>query len=144
MVDGKALLGCRVPVVVASPFSAGNPTKPRVDSLVYDHTSVLKLIEWRFGLEPLTRRDASNDVANLAHALDFENPNFNPPSLPVASAPTPTPCGLLSVLPLDETTRSLAGKENESYDFYTLLASERTQGWPIPAETKAKIRSPNL
>ncbi|HZD76731.1 MAG TPA: alkaline phosphatase family protein [Acidobacteriaceae bacterium] len=144
LVDGKALLGCRVPVVVASPFSAGDPTKPRVDSLIYDHTSVLKLIEWRFGLEPLTRRDTSNDVANLAHALDFENPNFNPPSLPIVSAPSPTPCGLLSVLPLDETTRSLAGKENESYDFYTLLASERTEGWPIPAETKAKIRSPNL
>jgi phospholipase C len=142
LVDGKALLGCRVPVVIASPFSAGTPSAPRVNSLIYDHTSVLKLIEWRFGLQPLTRRDASNDVANLAYALDFENPNFDPPSLPLISAPAPTPCGLLSVLPLDETTRSLAGKENESYDFYDLLVSERTAGWPIPEDTKLKIRNP--
>jgi len=144
LVNGKALLGCRVPVVVASPFSAGTPTTPRVNSLIYDHTSVLKFIEWRFGLQPLTRRDASNDVANLAYALDFENPNFDPPTLPVVAAPTPTPCGLLNILPLDQTTQSLAGKDNESYDFYALLASERTQGWPIPAETKAKIRNPVL
>jgi phospholipase C len=94
IVNGKPLLGCRVPVVIASPFSSGNPSSPRVNSLVYDHTSVLKLIEWRFGLKPLTRRDASNDVANLAYALDFEYPNFNPPSLAEVSAPAPTPCGL--------------------------------------------------
>jgi phospholipase C len=144
LVNGKALLGCRVPVVVASPFTAGTPATPRVNSLIYDHTSVLKFIEWRFGLQPLTRRDASNDVANLAYALDFEHPNFDPPTLPVIAAPAPTPCGLLSILPLDETTRSLAGKDNETYDFYSLLASERTEGWPIPAETKAKIRKPVL
>lgn len=140
---GKTLLGCRVPTVVASPFSAGNTEKPRVNSLVYDHTSVLKLIEWRFGLDPLTPRDASNDVANLAYALDFENPSFHPPSLPEISAPTPTPCGLLSVLPLDEATALFAGRENESYDFYKLLASPRTEGWPIPPETRAKIVRPN-
>ncbi len=135
IVDGKTLLGCRVPVVVASPFTAGDPASPRVNSLVYDHTSILKFIEWRFGLEPLTRRDASTDVANLAYALDFENPNFNPPGLPVITAPALTPCESSSGLPLDEP-----GKENESYDFYNLLASERTAGWPIPAKTRAKIR----
>jgi phospholipase C len=71
LVDGKALLGCRVPVVVVSPFTRGNPDKPRIDSLVYDHTSVLKLIEWRWQLAPLTSRDASNEIANLVHALDL-------------------------------------------------------------------------
>jgi phospholipase C len=34
LVAGKALLGCRVPVVVVSPFTRGNPDKPRIDSLV--------------------------------------------------------------------------------------------------------------
>jgi phospholipase C len=147
IVNGKTLLGCRVPVVVASPFSGGNPSSPRVNSLVYDHTSVLKLIEWRFGLQPLTRRDASNDVANLAYALDFENPNFHPPSLAEVSAPAPTPCGLEGILPLasgahalTEANRPLAGSDNESYDFYDLLKSERTAGWPIPAETLNKIK----
>src|SRR2546421_7189206 len=42
--------------------------------LVFDHTSVLKLTEWRWGLAPLTPRDASNDVQNLAYALNFSEP----------------------------------------------------------------------
>jgi phospholipase C len=89
LVDGKALLGFRVPTVVASPFSVGEVHNPRVSALVFDHTSVLKLIEWRWGLPPLTARDAStdSDVANLAYALNFDNPNASVPTLPVPSAP---------------------------------------------------------
>ncbi len=64
--DGRALLGFRVPAVIASPFSRGSPDDPRVNGLVFDHTSVLKLIEWRWGLDALTARDASEDVQNLA------------------------------------------------------------------------------
>lgn len=71
LVDGKALLGFRVPTVIVSPFSVGNPRHPRVNSLVFDHTSILKLIEWRWGLDPLTARDASDDINNLALALDL-------------------------------------------------------------------------
>jgi phospholipase C len=81
LVNGKALLGLRVPTVVASPFSLGNPVDSRVSALVFDHTSVLKLIEWRWGLAPLTPRDASTDVNNLAYALDFSQPEATVPSL---------------------------------------------------------------
>jgi phospholipase C len=87
LVNGKALLGLRVPTVIASPFSAGTANDPRVSALVFDHTSVLKLIEWRWGLAPLTARDASNDVQNLAYALNFENPNDSVPALPLPVAP---------------------------------------------------------
>ena len=87
LVNGKALLGLRVPTVVASPFSRGNPADPRVSALVFDHTSVLKLIEWRWGLAPLTARDASSDVANLAYALDFKEPDDSVPNLPQPQAP---------------------------------------------------------
>jgi phospholipase C len=45
LVDGKTLLGLRVPTVVVSPFSRGNPADSRVSALVFDHTSALKLIE---------------------------------------------------------------------------------------------------
>jgi len=41
----------------------------------------LKLIEWRWGLAPLTPRDASNDVLNLAYALNFNQPDATVPSL---------------------------------------------------------------
>jgi phospholipase C len=82
IVGGKTLLGMRVPVVIASPWSAGEPANPLVNSLVFDHTSVLKLIEWRWGLPPLTPRDASTDVNNLAYALNFNNPQTSVPVLP--------------------------------------------------------------
>jgi phospholipase C len=73
--------------VVASPFSVGQPNDPRVSALVFDHTSVLKLIEWRWGLAPLTARDASNDVENLAYALNFDHPNETVPAFPQPFAP---------------------------------------------------------
>lgn len=87
IVDGKTLLGMRVPTVVASPFTKGNPSGPAVNSLVFDHTSVLKLIEWRWGLAPLTPRDASSDISNLANALNFSSPDATVPSLPVPQTP---------------------------------------------------------
>lgn len=87
VVSGKTLLGLRLPVVIASPFTRGTPSSPRISSLVYDHTSVLKLIEWRWGLTPLTPRDASSDINNLAYALNFSSPQTAVPSLPTPTAP---------------------------------------------------------
>jgi phospholipase C len=123
LVDGKALLGCRVPVVVVSPFTRGNTATPRIDSNLYDHTSVLKLIEWRYNLPPLTARDTSDEIANLAAALNFSSFDDSVPALPVVPAPIPTPCGLFQL-----------GSEidNESYDFYKLLISDLTTGWTLP------------
>jgi phospholipase C len=122
LVDGRALLGCRVPVIVASPFSLGNPANPTINSQLYDHTSILKLIEWRWGLKPLTKRDAA--INNLALALDFSSPNKSVPTLPMIPEPTPTPCGeggILDGSPLGET------------DSYKLLHSPLIAGWPLPA-----------
>jgi len=92
LVDGKALLGFRVPTVVVSPFTRGDPKNPRVNSTVFDHTSVLKMIEWRWGLDPLTGRDASDDIGNLAEAMDFDNPQPDVPDLPVIDPPPPVYC----------------------------------------------------
>ena len=92
LVNGKALLGFRVPTVVASPFSRGNPEDPKVKGMTFDHTSILKLIEWRFGLDPLTARDASHDVQNLARALNFHTANAAVPALPHPTPPTQTLC----------------------------------------------------
>ena len=120
LVDNKALLGCRVPTIVVSPFSMGKPATPRIDSNLYDHTSVLKLIEWRYNLPPLTQRDASDEVANLALALNFNAPVVAAPTLPKATAPLPTPCGLFELA--SET-------DNESYDFYKMLISDLVKEW---------------
>lgn len=91
--DGKTLLGLRVPVVIASPFSRGEAQNPRISPLVFDHTSVLKLIEWRWGLAPLTPRDGSSDIHNLAYALNFDQQQTALPSLPKPQTPLiATPC----------------------------------------------------
>jgi phospholipase C len=123
LVDGKALVGCRVPVLVISPWTRGTPATPRVSSLFCDHTSVLKLIEWRYNLPPLTARDASNDVGNLVDVLDFSSPDYSVPELATVTPPIPTPCGLFE----------LGGEVgNESYDFFKLLISDLTSNWKLP------------
>lgn len=58
--------GSRVPTLIISPFAK----KRFVDHTVYDTTSILKTIETRFGLEPLTARDAG--AADLRNALETE------------------------------------------------------------------------
>jgi phospholipase C len=92
LIDGRALLGFRVPTVIVSPFSIGSPLSPRVNSTVFDHTSALKLIEWRWNLPPLTARDASPEIGNLASALDFANPRTKLPVLPVVDPVPPSSC----------------------------------------------------
>ncbi|HYK36202.1 alkaline phosphatase family protein [Alloacidobacterium sp.] len=139
IVDGKTLLGCRVPVLVISPFSKGNPGNPRINSLTYDHTSVLKLIEWRWQLQPLTPRDSSNDIANLALALDFSNPDTSLPALPVITPPAKLCSDDEAVPTIGDQAMSLTRGEpakrvdNESLAFYLLLKSELMNGWLIPA-----------
>ena len=60
--DGR--LGFRVPCLVVSPFAPA-----RVSSLELEHCSILRMIEWRWSLQPLTVRDATAN--NLAEVLDF-------------------------------------------------------------------------
>ena len=57
--------GSRVPTIVISPFAR----KGFVDHTQYDTTSILKLIELRYGLAPLNARDA--DAGDLLHALEL-------------------------------------------------------------------------
>ena len=55
----------RVPTIIVSPWA-----KPsHVDSTQYETVSILRFIEWRWGLQPLASRDAN--AANLLPAFDF-------------------------------------------------------------------------
>jgi phospholipase C len=63
-----ALRGFRVPCIVVSPFAR----RRHVAGDLYDHTSVLRMIEWGFDLEPLAMRDAAAN--NLAGVLDLGGP----------------------------------------------------------------------
>lgn len=70
--------GFRVPAVVVSPYAKAD----FVCSTVFDHTSALKLIEEKWNLPPLTRRDAA--AVAPWDMLDFSRePSFlDPPALP--------------------------------------------------------------
>jgi len=79
-VDPAFLLrGFRVPCLLVSPFAA----RGAVAHDVYDHTSVLRMIEWRWGLPPLSVRDAQAN--NLAEALDFSRAHRDVPDYAVPS-----------------------------------------------------------
>ncbi|MDX2169460.1 MAG: alkaline phosphatase family protein [Deltaproteobacteria bacterium] len=78
--DGR--LGFRVPCVVVSPLAR----RSFIGHRTYDHTSILKLIEWRWDLAPLSTRDAT--ATNLAHGLDFTRPkNLMYPRITVPAGP---------------------------------------------------------
>ncbi|GAB3881863.1 alkaline phosphatase family protein [Terrabacter terrigena] len=71
------LRGFRVPCLVISPMAR----RGYVAKDVYDHTSVLAMIEWRWRLDPLTPRDAS--ARNLAEVLDFTRHDLTAPAYAV-------------------------------------------------------------
>jgi len=73
--------GFRVPVIVVSPWAKAQT----VVHLQADYTSILKLIETRFGLPPLTQRDANAaDMTDPTNGFfNFNSPtNLTPPTLP--------------------------------------------------------------
>jgi len=123
---GQALLGFRVPTIVASPFARGAPADPRVASQVLDHTSVLKLIEWRWTLAPLSRRDASPVIGNLAGVLDFDHPDPSVPDLP--EPPTPG-----AQCPATESARvgRATPAEDQDRPWGSLARSPLVKGWPL-------------
>jgi phospholipase C len=75
------LRGFRVPALVISPWAR----RGAIASGLYDHTSVLKMIEARWRLRPLTVRDASAN--NLAEVLDFRRPVLTAPRFAVPPGP---------------------------------------------------------
>ena len=76
-------LGMRVPMLVVSPWSKGG----WVDSQVFDHTSVIRFLEARFGVTESNitpwRRAVTGD---LTSAFNFATPNAKVPTLPSTSA----------------------------------------------------------
>ena len=61
-------VGVRVPAIVVSPFAR----KGSIDHTEYETVSILKLIERRFNLAPLSARDSNPAVNDLTHALRFD------------------------------------------------------------------------
>ena len=77
-------LGPRVPMLVISPWSRGG----WVNSQVFDHTSVIRFMERRFGvMEPNISAWRRAVCGDLTSALDFSRPNRSSlPQLPATAA----------------------------------------------------------
>jgi phospholipase C len=70
-------MGIRIPAVAISPYVR----RRHVAHSVFGFESILKLIEYRFRLPPLTKRDAY--AQNIGHSFDWRSkPRLTPPELP--------------------------------------------------------------
>ncbi|HTR69120.1 MAG TPA: alkaline phosphatase family protein [Mycobacteriales bacterium] len=89
-IRGPLGLGVRVPMLVVSPFSRGG----HISSHTFDHTSQLKFLEHRFGIEvDNISRWRRNTVGALTHSLLRHTPSTAPPSLPAMPIGPSTPTG---------------------------------------------------
>lgn len=79
--------GYRVPLIVISPYAK----KHYVSHTVADYTAWLKLVETRFALPSLTKRDAAQ--MDMTEFFDFSNPPWTTPPTPPVQ-PTNGPCYL--------------------------------------------------
>jgi phospholipase C len=127
LVDGKALLGCRAPCIVASPWTVGAPANPAVSHTVFDHTSVLKMIESVFRVKPLAARETSGDVGNLLSAIDFNRKAKPAPALPMPQPVTPQKICVSSISPGGLTSR----RDDEPNSFQRLEQAALARGWRV-------------
>jgi phospholipase C len=79
--------GYRIPMTVISPYAKKN----YVSHTVMDSTAILKFIETRFNLPPLTKRDAAQP--DMTEFFNFNNPPWMSPPTPPAQRVT-NPCYL--------------------------------------------------
>jgi phospholipase C len=108
------LLGFRTPCLVVSPFAQ----REHVAVQGLDHTSLLKMIEWRWGLTPLTVRDET--ATNLAEVLDFSAPDLRARQFDVPIGPFGTLC--------------MPGVRDATDDeWLPLLQMAADFGWPVDA-----------
>jgi phospholipase C len=86
-IRGPIGLGFRVPMLVISPFSRGG----FVSSDLFDHTSMLRFLETRFGAEvPNLSAWRRSTVGDMTSAFNFTKPDLSIPSLPATVTAIPT------------------------------------------------------
>jgi phospholipase C len=133
---GFFLTGFRVPLIVISPFTKKN----YLSHTVMDYTAMLKFIETRFNLQPLTNRDAAQP--DMTEFFDFvDAPWASPPTPPkqnttnmscvletlngVTIAPSPAPAGGTATV-----TLSLS---HSAFENVTVQLSASPAGVVVPA-----------
>jgi phospholipase C len=78
-ITGPIGLGFRVPMIIVSPYSRGG----FLCSDVFDHTSILRFLETRFGVEVPNLSEWRREVTgDLTSAFNFIKPDHSGPGLP--------------------------------------------------------------
>lgn len=125
--DGR--LGIRVPCVIAGPRAR----RGHVEHLQFDPNSILNLIAWRFGFDPLGARASS---INLAHALDFDSaadssaPAFDVGAGPFGIACVLQPSAMASYAP-QRQAEVLARQQDHVDEWRMLQTMARQYGFPV-------------
>lgn len=87
--------GLRVPTVLVSPLIAAGTVYRTTGKTPFDHTSILATLEARFGVPPLTKRDAA--APTVANALSLAKARTDDPlsgvKVPVSKATPAFPAG---------------------------------------------------
>jgi phospholipase C len=133
------LMGFRIPAVGISPYLRRN----HVEHSIYGFESILKMIEYRFALKPLTRRDAY--AQNIARSFDWESqPRLDVPNLPdpptvVSLACAPGSAGAAS----EQTEQIQRPSEHSVMELVTSGYLERLGFQFQPASPASTFRQPN-
>jgi phospholipase C len=132
-VTGPIGLGFRVPMLVVSPLSRGG----LVCSDVFDHTSLLRFIETRFGAEVpnLTawRREAVGDLTTAFHVAGRDD------SVPALPAPSPLDPRVTASTCVTSAPASLLGEQVTGLE---ALTSPLVQRYPVTVSTSAPPQEP--
>jgi phospholipase C len=125
-------MGIRIPAVVVSPYAG----RRFVSHSIYGFESILKLIEYRFGLRPLTRRDRY--ASNIGRSFDWESrPRLGLPRLPRPEDVVSQPC------PQGASEADQRGHQHDLMALHTSGYLDRLGFEYRPASASSTFREPS-
>ena len=134
-------MGIRIPAVTVSPWVR----RGHVSHSIFGFESILKMIEYRFGIPPLTRRDAY--AQNIARSFDWESkPRLALPNLPDPAAVVGHLCTNRPPCPkiqADGSPQPQRPKEHDLMALYTSGYLDRLGFKYRPATPESTYRQPH-
>ncbi|NQY64457.1 MAG: phosphoesterase [Alteromonadaceae bacterium] len=120
--------GVRVPTILISPYikagtvhrvpepdeyQPGKGESPKLEPTPFDHTSILKTVEMRFGVQPLTKRDAA--APHFADVLTLDKPRMENVLANVKAPTAKLPTGTVTSKPT-ELQKGIANRVSQYPD----------------------------
>ena len=127
------LMGFRIPAVGISPYLR----RRHVEHSTYGFESILKMIEYRFGLKPLTKRDAY--ARNIASSFDWRSK----PRLEVPDLPDPPTVVSVACPPSSSGEAPARAKDHDVLELVTSGYLERLGFDYRPATAASTFREPH-